>query len=66
MEAMPKFEAQIPHPLADDLPNLLPAGGMGTPTVRVLLFVLIGEHGLECLSVEVEVHDIGRGKRALR
>src|SRR5438094_3030393 len=38
METMPQFHAQVPHPLADDLPELLPRGGMGTPAVGVLLF----------------------------
>ncbi len=66
MKAMDQFQAQVPHPLADDVPAFLSAGGVGTPAVGVLLFVLITEHGLEGASVQVEVHDIGRGKRTLR
>jgi len=42
------------------------AGCMGTPTVGILLFVLIAENRLEGSSMQVEGHDIGRGKRALR
>ena len=41
MEAMTQFEAQVPHPLADHLPELLPAGGLGTPAIGLLLLVLI-------------------------
>lgn len=66
MEAMTQFEAQVPYPLAENLPGLLPAGGVGTPTVRVLLFVLIGQYGLESASMQVQLHHIGRGKRVLR
>ncbi len=66
MEVMPEFEAQVPHPLAENLPGLLTAGGVRTPAVGVLLFVLIGKHGLESASMQVQIHDIGRGKRVLR
>ena len=36
MEMMTQFDAQVPHPLADDLPDLLPTGGVGTPAVGIL------------------------------
>ncbi len=52
----PSSRSLVPHPLADDLPTLLPAGGVGTPPGSRLLYVLISEHGLECPSVEVGYH----------
>src|SRR6266700_193021 len=37
MKLMAQFQAEVPHPLTDDLPCLLSAGGMTTPAIRVLL-----------------------------
>jgi hypothetical protein len=66
MQDMPQFQAQIPDPLREDLPELLAAGGVRTPAIRILFLVLIAEHGLERSPVQVESHHIGRGERALR
>ncbi len=34
---MPQLQAEVPHPLADDLPGLLTASGVTTPAIWVLL-----------------------------
>ena len=62
---MPQFEAYVPHPLSNDLPELLTTGSVGTPARSRLFPVFIGQNGLERSPVQVEVHDIGRGERAL-
>jgi hypothetical protein len=54
MKLMTQFQAQIPHPLADHLPKLLAPRRMTTPAVGVLFHVLIGEHGFERATMEVE------------
>jgi hypothetical protein len=62
---MSQFQAEIPHPLANHLPQLLPTSCMGTPTIRILLFVLIREDGRVSPSMQVESQDIGRGEGSL-
>jgi len=41
---MAQFQAQVPDPLADDLPGFLPGGCMTAPAIRVALLVFIGKH----------------------
>jgi len=36
MERMPQAEAQVPDPLREDLPELLPTGTVGTPAIGIL------------------------------
>src|SRR5947209_1121341 len=64
MQAMAQLEAQVPHPLADDLPELLPTGGTGTPAISILFLVLIGQHDLESAPLQVQRHHISSGERA--
>src|SRR5712692_6221505 len=65
MKLVTQFQAQIPHPLADHLPKLLAPRRLRTPTVGVLFHVLIGEHGFESATVEVESQHISSRKCAL-
>ena len=62
---MAQLQAEIPHPLADDLPCLLTPGCMTTPTIRVLLHVFIRQGSFEGATMQVECHDISRGESAL-
>lgn len=62
---MPQFKAQVPDPLGEHLPKLLAAGGVRTPAVRLLFLIFITQNALECSPVQVEIHHIGRGERAL-
>jgi hypothetical protein len=39
-----EFQAEIPDPLAQDLPELLPARGMRAPAIGILLEVFIGQN----------------------
>jgi hypothetical protein len=52
-QVLPELQAKVPDPLREDLPKLLPTGSMGNPTIRVLLNIFIGEHGLKGPSVQV-------------
>jgi hypothetical protein len=47
MKTMTQFQTQIPHPLADYLPEFLPTLAVRTPAIRVLLLIFIGKNGLE-------------------
>jgi hypothetical protein len=62
---MPQFETEVPHPLREDLPELLAPGGMRTPPICVLLLIFVSEHALKPSSVEVEIYHIGRSERSL-
>ena len=59
---MPQFQAQVPHPLRDHLPALLPPGGVAAPAIRVLFGILIGERRLKGATMQIEFDDIGSGE----
>lgn len=42
LQLMPQLQAEVPHPLRNDLPAFLPAGGVRTPAVGILFLILIG------------------------
>jgi hypothetical protein len=65
MKTMTQFQAQIPHPLADYLPEFLPTFAVRTPAIRVLLLILIGKNGLEGSPVQVQCYHIGGSERML-
>src|SRR5258708_2540347 len=66
LQLMPQFQAQIPHPLRDDLPRFLPPRSVRTPAVGVLFLVFIGKDRLKSPAMQVEGDDIGSSKSALR
>src|SRR6266567_9647061 len=43
-KALSEFQAEIPDPLAEDLPELLPTRGMRTPAIGILLDVFISQN----------------------
>jgi len=59
MQVMPTFQAQIPHPLIEDLPTFLPKGTARTPPIRILFLILVAQNGLKSPAMKVERHDIG-------
>ena len=61
-ELLPEFQAQVPHPLGEDLAKLLTTRGMGVPPVRVLLHIFIGEHRLKRAAMQVQIKHIRAGK----
>jgi len=61
-QVLPELQAQIPDPLAQDLPELLPTGSMGNPAVRVLLSIFICQHRLKGPAMQVEIKDISGTK----
>src|SRR5258708_39487643 len=65
MQLMTQLQAQVPHPLAGELPCLLTARSMTTPTIWVLLVVFICQSIFKCAAMQIQRHDIGSGERAL-
>ncbi len=43
MPLLAEVLAQIPHPLGEDLPDLLAVRRVGTPPITILLAILIGK-----------------------
>src|SRR2546423_11303604 len=66
MESLSQFQTQVPDPLAEDLPELLPTSGMRTAAIRILFLILIGEDGLKRPTMQVQLHDIGGGEGTTR
>lgn len=62
---MAQFQAQVPDPLADDLPSLLAASGMTTPAVGVLLQVFIGQSIFKRTAMQVESYHISSSETVL-
>ncbi len=62
---MPQFQAQVPHPLRQDLPKLLAPRGMRTPSICGLLLVFRSSHALKPSLMQIEIYHLGRGKRCL-
>ncbi len=56
---MAQLLAQIPDPLREDLPDLLTVWRVGTPAIRVLLTIFIGQHRLETATMQIELDHIG-------
>ena len=54
-----ELQAQIPEPLREDLPELLPTRRMRNPAVRVLLSIFIGEDRLKGSSMQVQIKHVG-------
>ena len=54
----PELQSKIPDPLSDDLPELLPAGRMRNPAVRVLFLIFIGKHRFKGPAMQVEIKHI--------
>src|SRR5438105_945725 len=59
-------QAQVPDPLADDLPRFLPGGCMTAPAIRVALLVFIGKQRFKSATMQVKCDDIGGGEAILR
>jgi hypothetical protein len=66
MESLSQLQTQVPDPLAEDLPELLPTSGMRTPAGSHLFLILIGEDGLKGPTMQVQLHDIGGGEGTTR
>src|SRR5436189_6120735 len=62
---MAQLQAEVPHPLGDDLPALLACCGMACPSVGVLLQVFIGQSIFKRTAVQIQRHDISSSERAL-
>ena len=60
-----EFQADIPDPLADDLPCFLTAGCMRTPAIGVLFLVFIRQSRLKGAAMQIQLDDIGGSERLL-
>ena len=63
---MSQLQAEIPHPLRDHLPALLPPGRVRAPAVRVLFEILICQRRLEGSTMQVEFDHISSSEGLLR
>src|SRR5712691_2767442 len=66
LQHMTQFQTEVPDPLRDDLPGFLPGGSVRTPSVGLLLQVLISKLWLKGPTMQIEGHDIGSGEPFLR
>ena len=65
-QPMPQFQAEIPHPLRNHLPALLPPGGVATPAIGVLLVVFICQSRQIGSAMQIHLDDISSSERLLR
>ena len=63
---MAQFQTQVPHPLTDQLPDLLTGGSMADPAVGVLLLVFISERCFKGATMQIQFDNVGSGERLLR
>ena len=62
---MPQLQAQVPDPLTDDLPCLLPPGGVRAPAIRVDFLILIGKRRFKGAAMQIQFDDIAGGEPRL-
>jgi len=60
---MPQFQAQVPHPLRNDLPAFLTRGRLTTPAIRVLFHILVGKRRFKGTTMQIHLDDIRDGER---
>ena len=65
LKLMPQFQAEVPHPLREDLPPFLAASRVTTPAVGVLFLVFISEGVFKRAAMQIQRDDICGGKSAL-
>jgi hypothetical protein len=66
LKLMPHLQAEVPHLLADDLPRLLPPGGVAAPAIGVEFLILIGKRRGTRPAMQIEFNDIAGGEGLLR
>lgn len=66
MKLMSQFQAEVPHPLGDQLPALLSPGRVTTPTIRVDFLVFISQSRLKGTTMQIQLNDVSGGEGALR
>lgn len=62
-ELLPQFQPEVPNPLSEDLGKFLAPGSMRVPSIRILLIVFIGQHGLKRATVQIQIQHIRGSKR---
>src|SRR5207248_9232725 len=58
LHRLSQAEAQVPHPLTGDLPQLLPTLAVGTPAIGIFFDIFIGQHRLESSTPMIEIQHI--------
>jgi hypothetical protein len=66
LKLMPHLQAQVPDPLADDLPGLLPPGGVAAPAIGVEFLILIRKCRFKGAAMQIQFNDIAGGEPLLR
>jgi hypothetical protein len=66
MQLMAQLQAQVPYPLADQLPDLLTRGRMADPSVGILFLVFISQRRFKGTTMQIQCHDVGGGECLLR
>jgi hypothetical protein len=62
---LPKLQAQVPHPLIDDLPELLAPLRSRYQAIDRLFLIFISEHCLERTPMQIQIEHICRSKRVV-
>ena len=62
MKLMAQLQAEVPDPLADQLPCFLSHGCMTDPPVGVLLLVFISQRCFKSPTMQIQLNDIGGGE----
>lgn len=63
LRLLPKLEAEVPHPLVDDLPELLAPLGPRYPAVGSLFLIFVSKRRLERATMQIQIQHIRRRKR---
>lgn len=59
---MSQFQAEVPHPLGEDLPDLLPICRLATPAIRVLFLVFISKRWFKCAAMQIQSDHVACSK----
>ena len=63
---MPQLQTEVPDPLRDDLPGFLPASGLRTPAIGILLAIFVAQGGFKGTPMQIQRYDIRCSKGFLR
>src|SRR5690348_12314898 len=66
LKLMPQLQAQVPNPLADHLPGVLPTRSVRAPAIGILFLVFIRKRGLKGPTMQIQLDDIASSERLLR
>src|SRR6266568_1934775 len=65
-QLLSQLQSEIPDPLRENLPEFLSPRCVRTPTIGLLLKILICEHGLKGPAMQIQIQDICRSEGSRR